>query len=105
MIGYKEELIMETDIVVVFLTLIGLGTVTYWIMKFCIWFVDKLIKKSDEKGNRDLIIELEKIKAEIREWYWQTDKQKISKDPCVVDAMTDLFIRTVDNHIKELKGE
>ena len=51
------------------------------------------------------IEELEKIKAEIREWYWQADKQKISKDPCVVDAMTDLFIRTVDNHISELKGE
>lgn len=49
--------------------------------------------------------EFEKIKTEIREWYWQADKQKISKDPCVVDAMIDLFIRTVDNHISEMKGK
>ena len=51
------------------------------------------------------IEELEKIKAEIKEWYWQADKQKLSKDACVVDAMTDLFIRTVNKHISELKGE
>lgn len=57
------------------------------------------------ENQKSIIEEFEKIKAEIREWYWQADKQKISKDPCVVDAMTDLFIRTVDNHISELKGE
>lgn len=51
------------------------------------------------------ITELKKIKAEIREWYWQADKQKISEDPCVVDAIIDLYIRTVDNHISKLKGE
>ena len=50
------------------------------------------------------IEELEKIKAELKEWYWNTDKQKLSKDACVVDAMTDLFIRTVNKHISELKG-
>jgi len=42
---------------------------------------------------------LEDIKAEIKEWYWQADKQAIAKDPCVVDAMIDLFIRTIDTHI------
>ena len=41
----------------------------------------------------------EDIKAEIKEWYWQADKQAIAKDPCVVDAMIDLFIRTIDKHI------
>lgn len=43
---------------------------------------------------------LEDIKAEIQEWYWQTDKQYLAKDPCVVDAMVDLFIRTIDKHLK-----
>ena len=42
---------------------------------------------------------LEDIKAEIKQWYWQADKQKLAQDPCVVDAMIDLFIRTVDKHI------
>ena len=43
---------------------------------------------------------LEDIKAEIKEWYWQADKQAIAKDPCVVDAMVDLFIRTINNHME-----
>ena len=42
---------------------------------------------------------LEDIKAEIKQWYWQADKQELAKDPCVVDAMVDLFIRTIDNYI------
>lgn len=42
---------------------------------------------------------IEDIKAEIKEWYWQADKQAIAKDPCVVDAMVDLFIRTINKHI------
>ena len=42
---------------------------------------------------------LKDIKAEIKEWYWQADKQAIAKDPCVVDAMIDLFIRTINAHI------
>ena len=41
-------------------------------------------------------IPLDNIKAEIKEWYWQVDKQALAKDPCVVDAMVDLFIRTID---------
>lgn len=41
---------------------------------------------------------LDKIRAEIKEWYWQVDKQALSKDPCVVDAMIDLFIRTIDKY-------
>ena len=44
---------------------------------------------------------LDKIKAEIKEWYWQADKQALAKDPCVVDAMIDLFIRTIDKHKEE----
>ena len=37
----------------------------------------------------------EKCIKEIKEWYWDADKQSIAKDPCVVDAMVDLFIRTI----------
>ena len=48
---------------------------------------------------------LEDIKAEIRQWYWDADKQAIAKDPCVVDAMVDLFIRTVDKHISGKEKE
>lgn len=39
---------MVTDILVVLLILIGLGTVIYWMMKFAFLFMDKLIKKSDD---------------------------------------------------------
>lgn len=38
----------------------------------------------------------EKCIKEIKEWYWNADKQAIAKDPCVVDAMVDLFIRTIE---------
>lgn len=44
---------------------------------------------------------LDKIRAEIKEWYWQADKQALAKDPCVVDAMVDLFIRTIDKYKSE----
>ena len=37
----------------------------------------------------------DKCIKEIKEWYWNADKQLIAKDPCVVDAMVDLFIRTI----------
>ena len=37
----------------------------------------------------------EKCVKEIKEWYWNADKQAIAKDPCVIDAMVDLFIRTI----------
>lgn len=51
----------------------------------------------------------EKCIKEIKEWYFNADKQSIAKDPCVVDAMVDLFIRTIkecrpkegDNNAKE----
>lgn len=46
---------------------------------------------------------LDKIKTDIKEWYWQADKQALSKDPCVVDAMIDLFIRTIDNYKAKLE--
>ena len=48
---------------------------------------------------------LEDIKAEIKQWYWDSDKQALAKDPCVVDAMTDLFIRTIDSHISGKEKE
>ena len=48
---------------------------------------------------------LDKIRAEIKEWYWQVDKQALSKDPCVVDAMVDLFIRTIDKYKAESEEE
>lgn len=47
---------------------------------------------------------LDKIKAEIKEWYWQADKQALAKDPCVVDAMIDLFIRTINKYKAESEG-
>lgn len=40
----------------------------------------------------------EKCIKEIKEWYWNADKQAIAKDPCVVDAMVDLFIRTIKEY-------
>lgn len=48
----------------------------------------------------------EKCIKEIKEWYWNADKQAIAKDPCVVDAMVDLFIRTIKEcRPKEGDGE
>lgn len=44
---------------------------------------------------------LDKIKSEIKEWYWQADKQALAEDPCVVDAMVDLFIRTINKYKAE----
>ena len=49
----------------------------------------------------DKIQVLDKMKAEIKEWYWKADKQALAKDPCVVDAMVDLFIRTIDKYEAE----
>lgn len=48
---------------------------------------------------------LDKIRTEIKEWYWQADKQALVKDPCVVDAMIDLFIRTIDKYKAESEDE
>ena len=48
---------------------------------------------------------LDKIKNEIKEWYWQSDKQALAKDPCVVDAMIDLFIRTINKYKAESEGK
>ena len=50
-------------------------------------------------------IPLDDVKAEIKGWYWQADKQALAKDPCVIDAMIDLFIRTIDNIGKESEEE
>ena len=44
-------------------------------------------------------------RAEIKKWYLQADKQELAKDPCVVDAMIDLFIRTIDKCIAEVKAD
>ena len=51
--------------------------------------------------HEDKIKVLDKIIAEISEWYWQADKKRLAKDPCVVDAMIDLFIRTIDKYKSE----
>ena len=48
---------------------------------------------------------LDKIRSEIKEWYWQVDKQALAKDPCVVDAMVDLFIRTINKYKAESEEE
>ena len=48
---------------------------------------------------------LDKIRAEIKEWYWQADKQALAKDPCVVDAMVDLFIRTINKYKAESEAQ
>lgn len=55
-------------------------------------------KKLKKEPKTDI---LDKIIAEIKEWYWQADKQALIKDPCVVDAMVDLFIRTIDKYKEE----
>lgn len=72
------------------------------------------IVKSEESGEEPPIKEIKpiefeefkedsilgKIKAEIKGWYWQADKQALAEDPCVVDAMIDLFIRTINKYEK-----
>ena len=35
---------MISDLIVVLLILIGLETVICWILRFCFWFIEKLIK-------------------------------------------------------------
>ena len=47
--------------------------------------------------------EWDKVVEEIRKWYFDADIHYISKDPCVVDAMVDLFIRTIKKHLEEVK--
>lgn len=54
------------------------------------------------RADRDRLLGvLDKTRAEIKEWYWQADKQALAKNPCVVDAMVDLFIRTIDKYEAE----
>ncbi len=48
---------------------------------------------------------LDNIKEDVKSWYWQADKQRLAEDPCVVDAMTDLFIRTIDKYKAESEGK
>jgi hypothetical protein len=54
--------------------------------------------KTDDKNTDEV---LDEIIEEIKKWYWDADKQKIADDPCVVDAMIDLFIRTIKKHKAE----
>ena len=56
---------------------------------------------SEKICEHDKNVALNNIKKEIREWYWQSDKQKLAEDPCVVDAMIDLFVRTINKYIQE----
>ena len=53
-----------------------------------------LMRRDERKGNRDLIIELEKIKKKI-----ETKAENV--DLLYKQTVTDI----IDNHIKELKGE
>ena len=70
--------------------------------------LDSVIEEYVERGaiNENMIMldKIDSIKAEIKEWYWQADKQALAKDPCVVDAMVDLFIRTIDKHLAGMNG-
>lgn len=67
-------------------------TISFFATEKCIKYWDMAIKALEQEPV------LDKIKAEIKEWYWQADKQALAKDPCVVDAMIDLFIRTIDKY-------
>ena len=67
--------------------------------------IDYYKNQEELQTRRRIKAEFEEVKAEIKEWYWQSDKQELAKDPCVVDAMIDLFIRTINKHIKELDDE
>lgn len=64
-------------------------------------FINKPCCISSEVCEHDKQKVLEKISAEISEWYWKADKQALAEDPCVVDAMIDLFIRTIDKYKSE----
>ena len=67
--------------------------------------IDYYKNQEELQTRRRIKAEFEEVKAEIKEWYWQSDKQELAKDPCVVDAMIDLFIRTINKHSKELDDE
>lgn len=54
---------------------------------------EELISKLD--GHDKMLIDSNELIHTIKEWYWSADKQALAKDPCVVDAMIDLFIRTI----------
>jgi len=41
---------------------------------------------------------MKNVRKEIKDWYSQADKQVLAKDPCVVDAIIDLFIRTIKKY-------
>lgn len=63
--------------------------------------LSKIQEKAYQQGIAD---ERERIVSEIKKWYMDSNKQKLADDPCVVDAMIDLFIRTVrggENDVKE----
>lgn len=64
----------------------------------------KKIQELQAKARKydELKVAVGKIKGDIKEWYWNADKQAVAKDPCVVDAMTDMFIRTIDKHTEGL---
>lgn len=69
------------------------------------WLCKRDLSKECEGKYKDCTdCVLDKIRAEIKEWYWQADKQALAKDPCVVDAMVDLFIRTIDKYKAESEG-
>lgn len=43
------------------------------------------------------------IITKIKKWYWDADTQALVNDPCVVDALINLFIRTVHDTANAIK--
>lgn len=67
-------------------------------MSLCRYNTSKLCDNHGTSSRTCLDCVLDKIRDEIKAWYGQADKQALAKDPCVVDAMVDLFIRTIDKY-------
>ena len=63
-------------------------------------------ENSYKQGKSDMIeIYRDALTGEMKTWYFDTDLQAAHDDPCVIDAMVDLAIRTVKSVGDKLKGE
>lgn len=66
----------------------------------CMQCAEKLLKEYEGK----IITSFEySITSKIKTWYFDTDKQALVNDPCVVDALIDLFIREVHDTANAMK--
>lgn len=75
-------------------------------MRNNVWLCKRNLSKECKGKYRDCTdCILDNIKTEIKEWYFQADKQALAKDPCVIDAMIDLFIRTINKYKAESEEE